>query len=77
MSVSHRFKLCFECRSISKIATYSIEEKFHMKGNESVAKIFRFRPPCSSKLQSIVLEADFYSRGSKLFIYVNPFATFK
>lgn len=29
---------------------------------------------CSVNLRSIVLEADFYSRGSKLFMYVNPFA---
>lgn len=40
---------------------------------KNVAKRFRVRP-CFSKLRSIVLEVDFYSRGSKLFMYVNPFA---
>lgn len=56
---------------------FNRREIANVKNNQSVAKIFQFRPPCFSKLQSIVLEADFYSRGSKLFMYVNPFATFK
>lgn len=35
-------------------------------GEEMIVRVFL-------KLQSIVLEVDFYSRGSKLFMYVNPF----